>query len=92
MEFENIFITVGTTEFDCLIKEINKERFLNYILLKKCQNLIIQYGRGTIEPTYIENECLKNNINFRGFRFKDSLDIEMNEASLIICHAGKEII
>lgn len=87
-KFEKIFLTVGTTEFNLLINEINKERFINILLFLGCKEIIIQYGRGTILPSILENNCLNNNIKCTTFRFKDSLDIEMNNASLIICHAG----
>ena len=85
---ESIFLTVGTTDFDLLINEINTERFLNYLLLNHYQRLTIQYGRGKVIPIFIQEKCLENKIECVIYRFKDSLEIDMKNSSFIICHAG----
>ncbi len=87
--FDKVFITVGTTEFDKLIKAIDNEEFLSFLSSMNTKQLTIQIGRGIYHPIYLENTCYsKYNIEFSCFRFKDTLAIDMNEASLIISHAG----
>lgn len=83
-----IFVTVGTTEFNSLIEAIDCEEFLNLIVRKGCRHLVIQIGRGEVEPSYLVDICPTVDIVLEVFRFKPSLTSDMREADLIICHAG----
>lgn len=86
--YSKIFVTVGTTDFDSLILALDTPDFFEFIRTKECKKLTVQYGRGTHVPEYLAGVCEHHNIDFECFRFKDSLDRCMIEATLIICHAG----
>lgn len=84
----NIFVTVGTTDFNNLIEAIDCEEFLNSIVRKDCKRLVIQIGRGNVEPTYLPDVCSSVDIDLEIYRFKPTLSEDMQAADLIICHAG----
>lgn len=86
--FLSIFITVGTTEFDKLISCIDSEEFLIFLTSRKCSKLNVQIGRGLRSPDFLRDNCPKHNIAFSCFRLKDTLSYDMDEATLIISHAG----
>ena len=88
MIFDYIFVTVGTTEFDDLIKEIDSKRFLDFLLLQKCVQLTLQVGRGTHDPSFLRDACVNAGIIFECYRFKTSLEEDMRSASFIVSHAG----
>ena len=72
-----IFITVGTTEFDSLLRKIDK-----LVENKKIRNNVIaQIGNGNYVP---------KNIKF--FRFTKLLNPFLKKAKLIITHAGAATI
>lgn len=83
-----IFVTVGTTEFNCLIEAIDSEEFLNAAVQLGCKRLVVQIGRGDVEPTFLSEVCSSVGIVFESFRFKPSLTADMQSADLVICHAG----
>ena len=84
-----VFITVGTTEFDTLIKSIDTASFLATLHKHGFTCLNIQIGRGAYEPNYLTNENgASYNINISWFRFKANLSDDMNNADLIISHCG----
>lgn len=83
-----IFITVGTTDFDTLIESIDCEEFLNLTVRLQCRHLVIQIGRGVLEPTYLPEVCADVGITLEVFRFKPTLKDDMTAADLVICHAG----
>ena len=87
--FETIFITVGTTDFDDLIRALDTSEFLSFMTKSRCKRVIFQIGRGSFTPTYLEG-ISQNSGQFRleCFRFKPSLADIMAESSLIISHAG----
>lgn len=83
-----IFVTVGTTDFDELITTIDTQGFVEYLQSIKCRSLIVQYGRGLVEPCRLKNICEKIGIFCEIYRFKPTLDLDMQQADLIISHCG----
>lgn len=83
-----VFITVGTTEFDQLIRRIDTEIFLQHAKFVGISKLIVQFGRGYYEPTYLQENCGHYGISATIYRFKDSLDADMENADVIISHCG----
>lgn len=82
-----VFITVGTTEFDELIKSIDTVDFLKSLEKINCTHLVVQIGRGLYEPIVIvSNHGIP--IKVEVYRFKPNLDEDMNRAKLIISHCG----
>ncbi|CAO1433883.1 unnamed protein product [Diamesa tonsa] len=84
MEYKNIFVTVGTTEFDSLLKKLSEREL--YDVLKNhlgCKELTIQYGRG--EKVEFKDF---DDIKVQMFGLKDSILDDIESADLVISHAG----
>ena len=47
--------------------------------------MVIQMGRGTYTPTLVNDEQFKSEV----FRYKDTLQQDMEDASLVISHGGQ---
>lgn len=84
----SVFITVGTTDFDNLIEICDTNSFFEQLISMKVKKLKLQIGRGKYEPKVINKLCGDMGVEFSSFRFKASLDEEMDEADLIISHCG----
>lgn len=79
MEYKKIFVTVGTTEFDSLLKRLG-ERDL-YDILKNhlgCKELTIQYGRG--EKVEFKDF---DDIKVQMFGLKESILDDIESADLV---------
>lgn len=86
---KQIFITVGTTEFDEFIRIIDEDsKFIDALVKIHCDVLVIQIGRGEYEPNLLQERCTVNNINLTVFRFHPTLSTEMIAADLVISHCG----
>ena len=85
---KKVFVTVGTTEFDQLIREIDSSSFLQ--CLKECgyDELSVQMGRGLYEPVALISASKSLSFPVTVYRFKPNLDKDMDRADLIISHCG----
>lgn len=81
---KTVFVTVGTTSFDDLIKSIISQEAVEALKSHGYEKLVLQVGRGTIIPC--PESCPQ--INLETFRFKESIAEDMRRAHLIISHAG----
>lgn len=81
-----LFVTVGTTLFDPLVRVASSSAFLK--LAKEIGfNLVrIQYGKGEYIP-FLDDSPVSG-IKCESYRFKPSLQDDVQAASLIISHAG----
>jgi UDP-N-acetylglucosamine transferase subunit ALG13 len=82
------FVTVGTTLFDGLIRAVDETRVLRRLRSMGYSRVVMQIGRGSYEPdTRVsrEDDCA---ISIEHYRFKPGLAADMEEADLIISHAG----
>merc|ERR1719329_2102403 len=79
-----IFVTVGTTSFDGLVREVDSKAFHAEARKLGYTQLVVQYGRGGYEPTLSGGEGL----DLEAYRFKASLDDDVARASLMVSHAG----
>ncbi|CAK6964612.1 UDP-N-acetylglucosamine transferase subunit ALG13 homolog isoform X1 [Scomber scombrus] len=81
---KTVFVTVGTTSFDELIKNVTSSEAAQ--ALKSCgyERLVLQVGRGSLLPD--ADSC--PHIRLEAFRFKDSIAEDMKRADLVISHAG----
>lgn len=81
---KSVFVTVGTTEFESLVIAASSDAILQ--LLKKLgySQLTLQIGRGQTEPI----SGIRHGVNVDFYRTKDSLNVDMSNADLIISHAG----
>lgn len=86
MQFRNIFVTVGTTEFTELISTVLSEPILDQLIKLGCENLLLQIGRGR-QPS--DKEIIaRSEINIDYYRLKPSILDDINTSDLIISHAG----
>lgn len=78
----SVFVTVGSTSFDDLIKTVCSEKVLRVLKNKGFDKVVLQIGRGTIVSAVSEE------LEVEWFKYKDSLEDDFKSASLIIGHAG----
>ena len=74
-----IFVTVGTTKFDELVRAVDSHEFVEWARTHGFENILIQRGSGTFTPT---SEII------RFYEFKPSLTEDMAKAGLVVSHAG----
>mmetsp|Transcript_24888 Transcript_24888/g.28773 ORF Transcript_24888/g.28773 Transcript_24888/m.28773 type:complete len:227 (-) Transcript_24888:60-740(-) len=98
---KRLFVTVGTTKFDPLIESTTNSSFIKRMYSYGYNRFIIQYGKG-IPPLkeYYEKATSTSTeksssisfqhdgIKFEIYTFKPSLEEDMQNADLIISHAG----
>lgn len=81
---KTIFVTVGTTLFDKLVSAATSFEALEWMMSRGYTRLVIQFGKGK-EPTIPKNSPLES---IETYRFQPTLDNDMQNADLIISHAG----
>ncbi|KAK4264058.1 hypothetical protein QN277_029398 [Acacia crassicarpa] len=80
-----VFVTVGTTSFDALVKAVDSPTFKQELFRKGYTHLLIQMGRGSYVPTKSEGG---SSLAVDHFTFSSSIADHLNSASLVISHAG----
>nr|CAH0110529.1 unnamed protein product [Daphnia galeata] len=80
---KNVFVTVGSTQFDELVTQVLHPNTLEILEDEGFTHLIVQIGRG-VEPTIPNSRRIKISC----YHFKESISSDLEEASLIISHAG----
>ena len=88
-----VFVTVGTTKFDALIKALDNWQVAEVLVARGYSKLIVQKGAGsyqlsTLVPVGESQQQLSNGLHVRVFEFAPSLADYMQQADLIISHAG----
>lgn len=81
-----LFVTVGTTLFDPLIRIVASSPFLRLVKELGFTTVRVQYGKGEFIP-FLEERSVSG-IACESYRFKPSLQDDVQSASLIISHAG----
>ncbi|KAI0979648.1 hypothetical protein GJ496_001293 [Pomphorhynchus laevis] len=79
------FVTVGTTRFDKLINAISNLEFLTILINNGFEKLTIQYGSG--QAATIPN-CISEKLQVIQIDFKSSIGDILEDADLVISHAG----
>lgn len=80
---KHIFVTVGTTRFDKLVSLSTSKVALEWMERQGFSSLTIQYGRGE-KP----NINTTSSLRIECYDFRPSLIADMEEADLILSHAG----
>mmetsp|Transcript_40269 Transcript_40269/g.67511 ORF Transcript_40269/g.67511 Transcript_40269/m.67511 type:complete len:170 (+) Transcript_40269:618-1127(+) len=78
-----VFVTVGTTLFDALIRALDSVKVVTALARKGHTSLVFQIGKGAYKP-YVDNGIMPT----KYFDFAPSLGECMSKASLVISHAG----
>ncbi|XP_059652514.1 uncharacterized protein LOC132299736 isoform X2 [Cornus florida] len=81
-----VFVTVGTTCFDALVKAVDTEKVKETLSSKGYTHLLIQMGRGSYLPTKSDGE--DGSLVTDYFSFSSSIADHLRSASLVISHAG----
>ncbi|EEF49798.1 UDP-N-acetylglucosamine transferase subunit ALG13 homolog [Ricinus communis] len=81
-----VFVTVGTTLFDALVRAVDTEQVKQQLFRKGYTHLLIQMGRGSYTPTKTEGEDGSLAVDY--FTFSSSIADHLRSASLVISHAG----
>nr|XP_057904991.1 UDP-N-acetylglucosamine transferase subunit ALG13 homolog isoform X2 [Doryrhamphus excisus] len=81
---KTVFVTVGTTSFDELIEKITSASAIKALKDRGYERLVLQVGRGSFLPD--SQTC--PHVNLEVFRFKDSIAKDMEQADLVVSHAG----
>ena len=96
---KNVFVTVGTTSFDALIRALDDHSVVDVLRDKGYSSLTLQIGRGTYAPRNIiplgaSRAVLGGAPGTSGefvvecFDFRPSLEQAMRDADLVVSHAG----
>ncbi|RWR79735.1 UDP-N-acetylglucosamine transferase subunit ALG13 isoform X1 [Cinnamomum micranthum f. kanehirae] len=83
---KTVFVTVGTTCFDALVKVVDTQQVKEELARKGYTHLLIQMGRGSYIPSTSSGE--DGSLAVEYFTFSPSIADYMKSASLIISHAG----
>ncbi|ESR62734.1 glyco-tran 28 C domain-containing protein [Citrus sinensis] len=81
-----VFVTVGTTCFDALVKAVDTLEVKQELTRRGYTHLLIQMGRGTYVPTKSLGEDGLMAVDY--FTFSSSIADHLRSASLVISHAG----
>lgn len=81
-----VFVTVGTTCFDSLVKAVDTQEVQHELLRRGYTHLIIQMGRGSYIPRKSNGE--EGSLVVDYFTFSPTIADYLRSASLVISHAG----
>lgn len=85
-----VFVTVGSTRFPELIKAVLSEECIRVLVELGYTELCVQYGSDvTLFRDYGQGTA--SGISVTGFDYSRSIEKEMQEADLVISHAGLNI-
>lgn len=89
MDFEKVFVTVGTTQFDDLIATTLSAPSLQQLKSLKCRHLLIQYGTGSdVDAAAIESAGQRYGITVECYRLRKNISEDIVSSDLVISHAG----
>ena len=94
MNSKIVFVTVGSTKFERLIDRLLDEDILNILNKYSFNKMIIQMGNGKHKLLNIEDGKIsidlvaKNNIKINAYEYKPSIRQDLEQADLVISHAG----
>ncbi|XP_073020638.1 uncharacterized protein [Primulina eburnea] len=81
-----VFVTVGTTSFDSLVRAVDTGAVREALFEKGYTHLLIQMGRGSYIPMKSAGEGGFVSVDY--FTFSPSIADHLRSASLVISHAG----
>lgn len=81
-----VFVTVGTTLFDALVKEVDSQECKQVLASHGYSSLLIQLGRGSFLPTKSDGEDGSLKVDY--FTFAPNLADYISSSGLVISHAG----
>jgi len=86
-----VFVTVGSTRFPELIKAVLSEECSRILFELGYTELRVQYGSDT-SLFHEYSEGMRGGVSLAGFDYSPSLEQEMQDADLVISHAGTQVV
>ena len=90
-----LLVTVGTTEFDELIKAVDTLEIFHWLISENITQVTFQIGKGFYEPCIlnklskdINNNNNNYNIIINWFRFTPNLSLYIDQSTIIFSHGG----
>ncbi|KAG6433811.1 hypothetical protein SASPL_105428 [Salvia splendens] len=92
-----VFVTVGTTSFDALVRAVDSQEVREALFRKGYTDLVIQMGRGSYIPSKVVKADFSvvhlcsgedGSLSVDYFTFSSSIAEYLKSASLVISHAG----
>ncbi|CAN0892181.1 UDP-N-acetylglucosamine transferase subunit ALG13 homolog [Linum grandiflorum] len=83
-----VFVTVGTTLFDALVRAVDTEQVKRELSRRGYTHLLIQIGRGSYLPQKSKGDDEDGSLSVDYFTFSSSIADHLRAASLVISHAG----
>ncbi|CAB16393.1 UDP-N-acetylglucosamine transferase subunit alg13 [Schizosaccharomyces pombe] len=81
----NAFVTVGSTQFDDLIRAVLKPEFQHCLVKHGINQLIVQYGKG--KQAFGDPKSVAG-LTILGFDYAPEIESYIHDASIVISHAG----
>ncbi|MEW5300663.1 MAG: hypothetical protein WDW38_005393 [Sanguina aurantia] len=90
---KTVFVTVGTTKFDNLIRAVDSRTFAAALKHKGFTHLLVQKGNGTYSPSVLLGPGMSSGTTVDGlyvefFDYASSLAQMILSSALVISHAG----
>ncbi|CAI5486440.1 unnamed protein product [Closterium sp. Naga37s-1] len=82
----SVFVTVGTTRFDALVEVVDSRECRAALKQRGFTSVVVQRGRGTYKPA--EGDPDSTGVTVTSFEFAPSMAPYIEQASLVISHAG----
>ncbi|KAH8407158.1 hypothetical protein KR222_009552 [Zaprionus bogoriensis] len=88
MHLKVVYVTVGTTKFDALIRTMSSEPVLDALQQRSCQKLVLQHGNSApVDETQLQLISDKYGVHVEQYKFRPNAE-DIRAADLIIGHAG----
>jgi beta-1,4-N-acetylglucosaminyltransferase len=86
-----VFVTVGSTRFPELIRAVLSTETIEILVKLGYTSLCLQYG--TDERVYLDHhDAVSTMMIINGFGYSPSIEKEMEQADMVICHAGRSLL
>jgi beta-1,4-N-acetylglucosaminyltransferase len=79
----SVFVTVGTTKFDDLMKVVDSPDFQQALVRGGYERLLVQTGNSATVP-----QARTPKLDVQTYKFKPSLQDDFRNADLVVSHAG----
>ncbi|KAJ2334193.1 hypothetical protein GGI00_001966 [Coemansia sp. RSA 2681] len=83
-----VYVTVGSTGFDDLVQAVCTRSFLQSLAARRFQRLIVQYGSSEDMFVPPPTEAGTFGIQIESFDYTSNTQRFIDQADLVICHAG----
>ncbi|EDW81127.1 uncharacterized protein Dwil_GK11188 [Drosophila willistoni] len=88
MQLTTVYVTVGTTRFNALIRTMKSPSVLDALQSRGCQKLILQHGNSAaLHSEDVKGILLRHGIQIEQYKFRPNIE-DIRSADLVIGHAG----